>query len=116
MAKLRKQISLDFINHAKQTINELLASKIPQSAKYKLCVTIEKLLRDLKEDSSYKNLYWQKYGRLDWDAEKYKHLSKLTLGDTIRIPKEYIVGPEATDDPDFTSDIQGEFSRVYCFN
>jgi hypothetical protein len=113
MAKLRKQISLDFINHTKQTINDLLASKIPQSAKYKLCVTIEKLLRDLKEDTSYKYLYWQKYGRLDWDAEKNTHLSKLKSGDLIKVPKEYIIGPDATDDPNFVSEIQGEWSRTY---
>jgi hypothetical protein len=114
MAKLRKQISLDFINHTKQTINELLASKIPQSVKYRLCVTMEKLLRDLKEDASYKHLYWQKYGKLDWDAEKQTHLARLSLGDTVKVPKEYVVGPEATDDPNFVSDIQGEFSRSYC--
>lgn len=113
MAKLRKQISLDFINHTKQTINDLLASKIPQSAKYKLCVTIEKLLIDLKEDISYKYLYWQKYGKLDWDAEKSTHLSKLASGDFIKVPKEYIVGPDAKDDPNFISDIQGEWSRIY---
>jgi hypothetical protein len=113
MAKLRKQVSVDFINHTKQTINDLLGSKIPQYAKYKLCVTMEKLLRDTKEDSSYRYLYWQKYGKLDWEAEKHKHLAKLSLGDTINIPKEYVVGPEAIDDPSFVSDIQGEFSRVY---
>jgi hypothetical protein len=113
MAKLRKQVSVDFITHTKQTINDLLASRIPQSAKYKLCVTIEKLLRDTKEDTSYRHLYWQKYGKLDWEAEKHTHLAKLSLGDTIKIPKEYVVGPEATDDPNFTSDIQGEFSRSY---
>lgn len=113
MAKLRKQISLDFINHAKQTINDLLASKIPQSAKYKLCVTIEKLLRDLKEDASYKYLYWQQYGKLDWQSEKSIHLSKLKSGDSINVPKEYIVGPDAKDDPNFVSDIQGEWSRTY---
>lgn len=113
MAKLRKQVSVDFITHTKQTINDLLASKIPQSAKYKLCVTMEKLLRDIKEDTSYKHLYWQKYGKLDWEAEKNTHLAKLSLGDTIKIPKEYVVGPEAIDDPNFVSDVQGEFSRSY---
>lgn len=113
MAKLRKQVSVDFITHTKQTINDLLASRIPQSAKYKLCVTMEKLLRDIKEDTSYKNLYWQKYGKLDWEAEKNIHLAKLSPGDTIKIPKEYIIGPQATDDPNFVSDVQGEFSRSY---
>jgi hypothetical protein len=113
MAKLRKQVSVDFIDYTKKTINSLLASKLPQSAKYKLCITMEKLLRDLKEDTSYKYLYWQKYGKLDWEAEKSEHFAKLVSGDNINIPKSYIIGPDAIDDPNFISDIQGEFSRSY---
>lgn len=113
MAKLRKQVSLDFIDHTKKTINDLLASKIPQSAKYKLCVTMEKLLRDLKEDTSFKHLYWNKYGKLDWDAEKHKHFARMSTPCDFKVPKEYVIGPDANDDPEFVSDIQGEFSRSY---
>lgn len=109
----RKQLSVDFIDYTKTCINDLLSSNIPQAAKYKLCVMMEKLARDLKQKSDYKYLYWQKYGKLDWESEKQKHLAKIAIGGTIKIPNEYIIGPDATDDPSFTSDIQGEFSRSY---
>jgi len=109
----RKQVSIDFIEHAKKTINDLLASKIPQSAKYRLCVTMEKLLRDLKQDTSYKYLYWSRFGKLDWDAEKHNIFAKMTTPSSLNIPSSFIVGPDANDDPDFVSDIQGEYSRLY---
>ncbi len=109
----RKQLSMDFIDYTKKCVNDLLATNMPQSSKYKLCILMEKLLRDIKQKAEYKHLYWQKYGKLDWDAEKQTHLAKLSLGDTIKVPKSYIVGPDATDDPNFISDIQGEFSRSY---
>jgi hypothetical protein len=114
MAKQRKQVSLDFIDHTKRTINDLLASKIPQSAKQKLCIVMEKLLRDMKQsENDFQYLYWNKYGKLDWNSEKDQYLSKLALGSAIKIPKQYVTGPEDTGSPDFVSDIQGEFSRHY---
>ncbi len=107
--KLRKQVSLDFLTHSKNAINDLLRSRIPQSAKQKLCIMMEKLLQETKNDTSYKYLYWNKYGQLDWQEAKSKGVYK-------EVPKEFIYGPEyadATDKSDFVSDIQGEFSRFY---
>lgn len=111
----RKQLSIDFIDYTKTCINDLLSSNIPQSTKYKLCVMMEKLMRDLKQNADYRYLYWQKYGKLDWDAEKHIHLAKMNIGVTINIPKEYVIGPDASNDSDFVSDIQGEYSRVYIY-
>ena len=107
MAKLRKQVSLDFLEHTKQSINELLATNIPQSVKYKLCVIIEKLLHDIKAYNGYKYLYWSKYGCLDWEEAKKKSHNFTT------IPDEYLYGPDDNGDMNFCSDIQGKFSRKY---
>ena len=104
--KLRKQVSIDFLTHSKNTINDLLRSKLPQSAKQKLCIMMEKLLQETKSDMTYKYLYWNKYGQLDWDAEKTKGIYK-------EIPKSFIYGPDYDGKPEFVSDIQGEFSRYY---
>jgi hypothetical protein len=106
MAKLRKQVSLDFLTCTKNTINELLNTKISQSAKQKLCIIMEKMLRDTKEYDGFRYLYWSKFGKLDWDEAKTKKVYD-------SIPKEFITGPEYKGDIDFTSDIQGEFSRFY---
>jgi len=119
MAKQRKQVSLDFIECTQRTINDLLCSEIPQFAKHRLCIVMEKLLRDMKQsDNNFKYLYWNRYGKLDWDAEKNIHLAKLSIGDNISIPKEYITGPEFNsikdDDKDnYIHPIQGEWSREY---
>lgn len=106
MAKLRKQVSIDFLSYTKNTINLLLASRIPQSAKQKLCIVMEKMLNDTKSYDGFKYLYWQKYGHLDWVEERSKRVYN-------EIPKEFITGPENTGDIDYISDIQGEYSRHY---
>jgi len=105
-AKLRKQVSIDFLDYAKNTINDLLKTKIPQSVKQKLCIIMEKLLNDTKSYTGYRHLYWSKYGHLDWDEAKQKAFYP-------SIPKEFILGPDDTGKMDFVSDIQGEFSRYY---
>jgi hypothetical protein len=102
----RKQVSVDFLTYAKNTINDLLASKIPQSTKQKLCIMIEKMLCDTKTYDGFRYLYWTKYGKLDWDEAKQKKVFK-------EIPKEYVYGPDDTGSLDFISDIQGEYSRCY---
>lgn len=104
--KKRKQVSVDFLTYAKNTINDLLASKIPQSTKQKLCIMIEKMLCDTKTYDGFRYLYWTKYGKLDWDEAKQKKVFK-------EIPKEYVYGPDDTGSLDFISDIQGEYSRYY---
>lgn len=106
MAKLRKQVSIDFLDYTKNTINDLLKTKIPQSAKQRLCIIMEKLLNDTKSYTGYRHLYWSKYGHLDWDEAKQKSFYP-------SIPKEFILGPDDTGKMDFVSDIQGEFSRYY---
>lgn len=114
MSKQRKQVSIEFLDHTKKTINDLLASNIPQSAKQKLCIVMEKLLRDTKKkDTDYQYLYWNKYGKLDWAAEKNSYLAKIPIGGSISVPKEYITGPDDNGNPDFISDVQGEWSRNY---
>ena len=102
----RKQVSVDFLTYAKNTINDLLASKIPQSTKQKLCIMMEKMLCDTKTYDGFRYLYWTKYGNLDWDEAKQKKVFK-------EIPKEYVYGPDDTGSLDFISDIQGEYSRCY---
>lgn len=109
MAKLRKQVSIDFLNHLKITINDMLSSKLPQFAKQKLCIMMEKALMETKSYNGFLHLYWRKYGSLDWEAEK-ENAARIS---TIHIPKEFIVGPEDDGKPEFTSDIQGEYSRFY---
>lgn len=104
--KQRKQVSIDFLNHVKNTCNDLLQTKIPQSTKQKLCILVEKLLMETKSYQGFKYLYWNRYGNLDWDVAKQKAVYK-------EIPKEYLYGPDDTGKPDFVSDIQGEFSRYY---
>lgn len=104
--KQRKQVSIDFLNHIKVSINDMLQSRIPQSTKQKLCIIMEKLLMETKSDQGFKYLYWNRFGKLDWDEAKTKAVYK-------DIPKEYITGPDDTGKPDFVSDIQGEFSRIY---
>lgn len=115
MAKTkRKQVSIEFIEHTQRTITDLLSSPIPQFAKQKLCIIMEKLLKELKQkDDDYQYLYWLRYGKIDWEAEKETHLAKLSVGATIKIPKEYITGPDYNGDDEFVSDIQGEWSRAY---
>lgn len=109
MAKLRKQVSIEFLDHVKVSINELLSTKIPQSTKQRLCIMIEKLLFETKSYSGFRHLYWSKYGNLDWEAEK-ENAARVNL---MHIPKEFIVGPDDDGKPEFTSDIQGEYSRYY---
>lgn len=104
--KLRKQVSIDFLTHTKNTINDLLQTRIPQSTKQKLCIMIEKLLNETKSYNGYKYLYWSRYGNLDWNEAKQKGVYK-------EVPKEYITGPDDTGKPDYISDIQGEYSRFY---
>lgn len=112
--KQRKQVSINFIEHTQRTINDLLSSKIPQFAKQKLCIIMEKLLKEMKQkDDDYQHLYWQRYGKMDWNAEKDKYLSKLSVGSSIKIPREYVTGPDDDGTDEFISDIQGEWSRTY---
>lgn len=99
-------MSIDFLDHVKNSINDMLQTKIPQSTKQKLCIMMEKLLNETKSDAGYKHLYWSRYGHLDWDEAKQKAVYN-------EIPKEFIMGPDDTGKMDFVSDIQGEFSRYY---
>ena len=110
----KKQISLETIEYIQRTINEILECAIPQHAKRKLCITMEKLLKDMKQkDNDYQYHYWMKYGKLDWDAEKSKYFDKIAVGSSIKIPQEYITGPDWNGDEDFSNEVQGEWSRVY---
>ena len=110
----KKQISIETIEYLQITINELLETELPQYAKKKLCVAMEKLLKDMKQkDDDYQYLHWNKYGKQDWQEDKEKHLTKLDIGDTIKIPQKYITGPDYDGSDSFLSDIQGEWSRVY---
>ena len=110
----KTQVSIEVIEYIQRTINELLESKMEQSSKRKLCIMMEKLLKDTKQkENDFQYLYWNKFGKLDWSAEKDQHLKKLSVGDTIRIPPEYITGPDYDKSEHFVSDIQGEWSRVY---
>ena len=102
----RKQVSIDFLNHIKNTVNDLLQTKIPQSTKMKLCILVEKMLMETKSYEGFKYLYWNRYGHLDWDEAKTKGVYK-------EVPREFLYGPDDTGKPDFVSDIQGEFSRYY---
>lgn len=106
MAKLRKQVSIDFLNHLKLSVNDMLQSKIPQSTKLKLCSIMERLLNETKSYNGYKYLYWKRYGKLEWEEAKSK-------GVYNEIPKEFITGPDYDGKMEFISDIQGEFSRMY---
>lgn len=106
MAKLRKQVSIDFLQHIKLSINDMLQSRIPQSTKQKLCIIMEKLLNETKSYEGFKYLYWNRYGKFDWDEAKNKDVYK-------SIPVEFITGPDYDGKNDFISDIQGEYSRLY---
>lgn len=104
--KLRKQVSIDYLNHVKNSINDLLQTRIPQSTKQKLCIIIEKTLNETKSYNGFKYLYWSRHGCLDWEDAKQKAVYQ-------HVPKEFITGPDDTGKIDFVSDIQGEYSRFY---
>jgi hypothetical protein len=99
-------VSIEFLNHTKETINHLLSTRIPQATKQKLCIILEKMLMDTKSYNGFKYLYWSKYGCLDWEEAKQKGVYK-------HVPEQFIYGPDNTGKSDFVSDIQGEFSRMY---
>ena len=112
----KKQISIETIEYMQRTIHDLLSTSMPKNAKRQLCIMMEKLSQDMKQKSDdFQYLHWLKYGRADWEEVKEKHFTNLSTGDTIKIPKEYFVGPDYNDNDDgkFISDIQGEWSRVY---
>ena len=116
MMPKKKQISIETIEYMQRTINDLLSTSMPQNAKRQLCIMMEKLSQDMKQKSDdFQYLHWLKYGRADWEEDKEKHFTNLSTGNTIKIPKEYFVGPDYNDNDDgkFISDIQGEWSRVY---
>jgi hypothetical protein len=110
----KKQITIETIEYIQRSINDLLQSNISQGDKRMLCKMMEKILKDMKQkDDDYQYLHWNKYGKQDWKEDRKKHLTKLDIGDTIKIPQEYITGPDYDGSDNFTSDIQGEWSRVY---
>ena len=110
----KKQITIETIEYIQRTINDLLSTSMPQNAKRQLCIMMEKLSQDMKQKpDDFQYLYWLKHGRLDWEEDKEQHLKKLSTGDTIKIPQEYITGPDYNEESDFVSDVQGEWSRVY---
>ena len=75
---------------------------------------MEKILKDTKQkDDDYQYLWWNKYGKDEWEENKEKHFTNLSVGDTIQIPQEYVTGPEYDGSESFVSDIQGEWSRIY---
>ena len=114
MAVKKKQVSIEVIEYIQRTINELLESKMEQISKRKLCFMMEKLLKDTKQkEDDYQYLYWNKFGKLDWAAEKDQHLTKLSVGATIKIPQEYITGPDYDGSDSFMDSVQGEWSRQY---
>ena len=64
---------------------------------------MEKLLRDTKQkDDDYQYLYWIKYGKYDWEDDKDKHIEKLSIGESIKIPNEYVTGPDYDGSDSFT--------------
>lgn len=110
----KKQISIETIEYMQRTINELLESEIPQCEKRKLCIAMEKLLKDMKQkDNDFQYLHWLKFGKNEWNENKQNHFTTMNVGDTIKIPQEYITGPDYDGSDRFVSDIQGEWSRVY---
>lgn len=110
----KKQISLETIESIQLTINDLLESSMDQASKKRLCIIMEKLSKDMKlKHDDYQYLWWNKYGKQEWEEVKEKHLQSLSVGDKINVPQEYITGPEYDGSDSFVSDIQGEWSRVY---
>ena len=99
-------MSIDFLNYTKNNINLLLSTNIPQSAKQKLCIMLEKMLQDTKSYNGFRYLYWSKFGCLDWEEAKQKAVYK-------DVPREFMYGPDDTGKLEFSSDIQGEYSRYY---
>lgn len=76
---------------------------------------MESLLEQTKSYNGYKYLYWSKYGCNDWQEAKQKINVNSEQGISITIPDEFMYGPDYKDgDMDFTSDIQGKWSRRYA--
>lgn len=114
MKAKKKQISIETIEYIQRCINDLLQSSISQRDKQTLCIMMEKLLRDTKQkDDDYQYLYWIKYGKHDWEDDKDKHIDKLSIGESIKIPNEYVTGPDYDGSDSFTDATQGEWSRTY---
>lgn len=110
----KKQITIETIEYIQRSINDLLQSNISQGDKKMLCKMMEKILKDTKQkDDDYQYLHWNKYGKLDWEEDKEEYLQNLSVGDTIKIPQQYITGPDDNGSDSFVSDVQGEWSRTY---
>lgn len=91
----RKQVSLDSLSDVKFIINDLLSSKIPQFAKQKLCIAMEKLLNETGGDQDdYQLLYYAARGKSEGYSPSFP-------------------GPNDTGKPDFVSDVEGLYSRRY---
>ena len=85
----KKQISIETIEYIQRSINDLLQSSISQSDKQVLCIMMEKILKDTKQkDDDYQYLWWNKYGKDEWEENKEKHFTNLSVGDTIQIQQE----------------------------
>lgn len=85
-------------------INRRLKSAIPQSEKVTLCVVLEQLLMTANMYAGFNNNYWLEQGYKEWrEAGQPEGPDK----------KKFIVGPCATEDPEFISTIKGEYSRTY---
>ena len=80
----KKQISLETIESIQLTINDLLESSMDQASKKRLCIIMEKLSKDMKlKHDDYQYLWWNKYGKQEWEEVKEKHLQSLSVGDKI---------------------------------
>ncbi len=92
------------IIETKEYINKRLKSAIPQAEKITLCVVLEQLLMAANMYAGFNNNYWLDQGYKEWcENGKPEGPEKM----------KFIIGPSATEDPNFISATEGEYSRTY---
>lgn len=93
------------LNWYRQQINGMLAKPIPQEIKETLCVILEKMLMDNDRYKGFNYNYWTTQGCNEWYEAGQPQ--------TPHEKDKFLYGPSYVDEPTFTSDIQGKFSRYY---
>ncbi len=103
-----KLLKVETIQRMFKVLNDLLATSIPQETKAVICTQIECLLMDLDLYGGYQDLYWTNGGYTAWREAGEPDFDQGKM--------KFCIGPNAfasNNDPQFTSKLEGEYSRSY---
>jgi hypothetical protein len=105
---MKVRIDSDEIHRARDHVNELLASAIPQGAKKTLCCLIEGLLMQADMYAGFNNNFWRDGGYEDWCAAGKPDFPEKNL---------FVIGSMGVinkSDDSWVGTNDGEWSRTYC--